>query len=436
MYDPATQTFIALTAKMVALRENHKATLLADGKVLISGGAGESAGDPVKDSAELFDPATQTFSAIAARMSSPRVMHDATRLPGGKVVLTGGASIFNPANSVALASVEMFDPTTQAFAPLSAAMTSSRAGHAAALLANGSILVTGGVGVVEAGKILVLNSAELFRDSTGIAKPSVAITVEPTSIPVGGSATLRWTSGNATTCSALGEWSGVRDFSGALVVAPVTAGQYTYALSCAGPGGSTVASTMLAVQPPAPNVTLGSSTTSVSIGATITLRWSSSNASSCTASGDWSGARATAGSESIYAGSVATTKYFHLTCGGSNGTNSASTSIEVVSTPVPTGRCEQVTAGASNLTVRNQLPSGLEVFLPQFAFGADMLSGECNIIGLEFPGSLSIRVELTQCANSGDDSDCTGRKFGPTRVRTISLTRGGSATLVIEPSNF
>ncbi len=58
LYNPATGTFSA-TGSLNDLREGHTATLLMDGRVLIAGGGTPSAGTVT---AELFDPSTGTFT--------------------------------------------------------------------------------------------------------------------------------------------------------------------------------------------------------------------------------------------------------------------------------------------------------------------------------------------------------------------------------------
>jgi hypothetical protein len=72
---------------MRAEREEHTATLLPNGKVLLAGGATGSSGTIA--SVELYDAATRTFVAVPA-MSTPRSGHAATLLPDGSVVITGG----------------------------------------------------------------------------------------------------------------------------------------------------------------------------------------------------------------------------------------------------------------------------------------------------------------------------------------------------------
>jgi lysophospholipase L1-like esterase len=79
------------------------------------------------------------------------------------------------------------------------------------------------------------------------AIPTVSFVATPSSITVGGSAALTWSSINATSCAASGGWSGTQAGSGTSSVAPTTAGVYTYTLICTGAGGSGSASTLVTV---------------------------------------------------------------------------------------------------------------------------------------------------------------------------------------------
>src|SRR5713226_1138077 len=74
------------TGNMIRPRTTHAATLLANGKVLITGGWATISGLPVWASAELYDPLTRTFSATSD-MTAPRLYHTATLLPSGKVLI-------------------------------------------------------------------------------------------------------------------------------------------------------------------------------------------------------------------------------------------------------------------------------------------------------------------------------------------------------------
>ena len=75
----------------------------------------------------------------------------------------------------------------------------------------------------------------------GVPPPTVSIAVNPTSITVGQSATLTWSSTNATSCAASGAWTGSRATSGTLQVAPAAASNDTYTLICDAPGANTTA---------------------------------------------------------------------------------------------------------------------------------------------------------------------------------------------------
>ncbi len=79
--------------------------------------------------------------------------------------------------------------------------------------------------------------------------------------------------------------------------------------------------------PPAPTVSLGAAPSTVAPGGSTQLTWSSSNASSCSASGAWSGARATSGSQTLT--SIMATSTYTLTCTGSGGSTTRSTTVNV-----------------------------------------------------------------------------------------------------------
>lgn len=163
LYDPTTGTFSA-TGSMTAVRYQYTATLLPSGQVLIAGGCLDNGGSPCQTlaSAELYNPATGTFSATGS-MAAVRADHTATLLPNGKVLVAGGVD-FN--SYVSLASAEIYDPTTGSFSA-TGSMTTGRIYQSAALLANGEFLVAGG-----AGNSGFLTSAELYNPATGIFNPT------------------------------------------------------------------------------------------------------------------------------------------------------------------------------------------------------------------------------------------------------------------------
>ena len=135
LYDPGTGTFTQ-TGSMAVGRFLHTATLLKNGKVLIVGGALTSASDPVA-TAEVYDPATGTFTMTGA-MATAREQHTATLLADGRVLIVGGTT-----STDATATAEVYDPSTGSFS-VTGSMAEARTLHTATLLPNGKVLVAGG----------------------------------------------------------------------------------------------------------------------------------------------------------------------------------------------------------------------------------------------------------------------------------------------------
>ncbi|MBK5291848.1 MAG: hypothetical protein JJE04_09265 [Acidobacteriia bacterium] len=140
VYDPATGVFTA-TASMMAARRHHTATLLRNGKVLISGGWGrlgpQIPGYSRWASAELYDPATGAFSSTG-EMRAERLAHTATLLADGKVLITSGEG----QHDGAIPWVELYDPGTGAFHPGGEVGSSDTVGpQTVSLLTSGRVLV-------------------------------------------------------------------------------------------------------------------------------------------------------------------------------------------------------------------------------------------------------------------------------------------------------
>ncbi len=147
---------------MTTPRSTHTATLLRDGRVLVAGGLTEGpAGLTPTSTAELYDPRTGSFSPTGS-MATPRYGHTATVLADGRVLVTGG----NGTTGAYLPSAELYDPGTGQFTP-TGPMATARFGHTATLLANGKVLVAGGMsdGTLFPGSFP--RSAELYDPVTG-----------------------------------------------------------------------------------------------------------------------------------------------------------------------------------------------------------------------------------------------------------------------------
>ena len=141
----------SLVGSLTTGRENHTATLLANGKVLVAGGG--SISSIALQSAELYDPATGTWTTTGS-LNAARQYHTATLLANGKVLVAGGQY------STKLSSAELYDPATGAWT-VTGDLITARGNHTATLLKNGTVLVVGGVDATSP-----LLSAEVYDPAT------------------------------------------------------------------------------------------------------------------------------------------------------------------------------------------------------------------------------------------------------------------------------
>lgn len=146
LFDPQTQSFSVATGAMQHGRSGHAAVRLNDGRVLLIGG-GNDAG-AIVSSCDLWDPATGLCTP-AAPMATPRGQHTATLLPDGRVFVAGGVALLNTADILATlnsaqASTEIYNPVSNSWSA-GPSMPKPRVGHTATLLGNGQVLLVGGI---------------------------------------------------------------------------------------------------------------------------------------------------------------------------------------------------------------------------------------------------------------------------------------------------
>ncbi len=169
LYDPATGRFTP-TGELMQARYQHSATLLPNGRVLVTGGTfppGARAPDPpapgrgpetseTKISSELYDPASGTWSSCSlfkppagpkpttadcpGDLGQSRAAHSATLLSDGRVLAAGGG-----ANEEDRKTAELYDPATGAWS-LTKLLNQRRSGHGAVLLPSGKVLAAAGQG--------------------------------------------------------------------------------------------------------------------------------------------------------------------------------------------------------------------------------------------------------------------------------------------------
>jgi hypothetical protein len=218
-------------------------------------------------------------------------------------------------------------------------------------------------------------------------QPTVAIALSSTSITVGASSTLTWSSTHATSCTASGAWSGTQPTSGTLRETPSASGSSMFALSCSGAGGTASASATLTVTaaPPAPTVAISASPSSITVGESSTLTWSSTNATSCMASGAWSGAQPISGTVDETP-SASGSSMFALSCSGAGGTAMSSVTVNVAAVTVTSTRLSGKAGGGAL--------SGIELLglalLAVLRFGQarrEVLASTVCVLGLAVMGS-------------------------------------------------
>jgi hypothetical protein len=129
-------------------RQQHTATRLADGTVLITGGCYYDCFDVALASAEIYNPATGTFAATGS-MKGSRAAHTATLLQNGTVLVVGD---FNNYDDY---SAEIYDPSARTFAQ-TGSIGGFRIKHSATLLLDGTVFISGSA----------YNNAEVYDPNT------------------------------------------------------------------------------------------------------------------------------------------------------------------------------------------------------------------------------------------------------------------------------
>jgi WD40 repeat protein len=159
LYDPDTGAW-SRAGSLNTGRVFHTTTLLPDGKVLAAGGYSPSWQVPsfAAPSAELYDPASRTWN-LTGQLNTARSEHTATLLPGGNVLVAGGAT----------ATTELWDASTGEWSSMPSIATTRRA-HTATLLFNRDVLIVGGAIQNDS-----LDSAEVFDFGLPPSEPSAGV---------------------------------------------------------------------------------------------------------------------------------------------------------------------------------------------------------------------------------------------------------------------
>lgn len=130
LYDPVADSW-TVAAPLPGARHDHRAALLPDGRVLVTGGVGK---DGYLQSTVIYDPAIDAWTS-GPTMAAARALHTTTTLPSGRIVVVGGAG--------AGRSVELYDPATSAFIALPS-LSQDRQSHTATYIPGKGLLVISG----------------------------------------------------------------------------------------------------------------------------------------------------------------------------------------------------------------------------------------------------------------------------------------------------
>jgi hypothetical protein len=300
-------------------------------------------------------PATPTQIYGSLRSSALAMSSTTPNFNSGYGFIQADAAFVVPTLTLAAASIPLGSSTTLTWSTLDASSCTASANPATnftsptAPATNGSLTVTpaaAGATVYTftcsgAAGTSASSSATLFATS---GTPAVAptLTLASTSVAVGKSTTITWSSANATSCTASGSWSATLAPSGSQTITPAMVGTETFTLVCTNLGGPSAAvsvslnATAALVKPPAPTLTLGAS--SIAADTTTSITWSSAGATSCTASGNananqtgWQGTQAPSSTFTVTPDAVGTFVYSMFCSNGAG--NSPTTSVTLTVTP-------------------------------------------------------------------------------------------------------
>jgi len=164
--------------------------------------------------------------------------------------------------------------------------------------------------------------------------PTVNLSADDTNIDYNASTYIRWNSTNTTSCSASGGnsgWAGSKSFSGSFYTGALSSTK-TYNITCINNTGSANDSVTVNVgsQVLNPTVNLSADDTNVAYNASTYIRWNSTNATSCSASGGssgWAGNKSLSGS--FYTGALSSSKTYTLTCVNNSGSATDTVTVNV-----------------------------------------------------------------------------------------------------------
>ncbi|MDO8600546.1 MAG: hypothetical protein Q7R73_02920 [bacterium] len=263
--------------------------------------------------------------------------------------------------------------------------------------------------------------------------PTADIAANPSSIIQGNSSVLSWSSNNADICTASVGWSGGKSLSGSQTVTPNQT--TTYTITCSNSAGSDSDSATITVtpvqQPQPPTVTISASPNSIIAGDSSVLSWSSSNATSCTASNGWSGNKSLSGSQTVTPNQ--TTSYI-ITCSNSAGSASDSTTVSVTPVQQPQLPTVDIIANPGNIIEGNSSILSWSSSNATSCTASNGWSGTKNLSGSQVVTPAQTKTYTITCSNStGSASDSTTVSVSPEEEQQSPLP---TVNIVANPSSI
>ena len=187
IYDPSAGTWTE-TSELIKARQEHTATVLSDGRVLVTGGGRIDA----TETSEIYDPSTGAWSE-AGEMIAGRIAGVSALLDDGRVLIAGGRGGYQWL-AVSVRMAEIYDPATNSWST-AGDLLDIRHDHAATILSDGRVMVTGGV-IAEGMGVRTLPMAEIYEATTNAWTATAGLsagTDGPLSYaPVGRQGPRRW----------------------------------------------------------------------------------------------------------------------------------------------------------------------------------------------------------------------------------------------------
>jgi Galactose oxidase, central domain len=159
-----------LTGSLHVARSGHQATLLMDGRVLVTGGS-DAAGKAI-GLAEIFNPLNGEWSLAAANLVA-RLGHSASLLHDGRVIVVGGVP--SSSSCEPIGSAELYDSSTGRWSTTSNLPVPVGRGTVAVTLKDGRVLISGGgtaCGVVYSSAALFDPSSNTWSTTASMEAPA------------------------------------------------------------------------------------------------------------------------------------------------------------------------------------------------------------------------------------------------------------------------